>query len=75
MYKKAEASFWAAEEMNLSKDLHDWTNKLNDNERRFVSYVLVFFAALTALSTRIWSSVSQTKSKQLKLAASMVSRS
>ena len=45
MYKKAEASFWTAEEMDLSKDLHDWTNKLNDNERHFVSHVLAFFAA------------------------------
>jgi ribonucleoside-diphosphate reductase subunit M2 len=45
MYKKAEASFWTAEEMDLSKDLHDWTNKLNDNERHFISRVLAFFAA------------------------------
>ncbi|KII95244.1 hypothetical protein PLICRDRAFT_34087 [Plicaturopsis crispa FD-325 SS-3] len=45
MYKKAEASFWTAEEMDLSKDLHDWTHKLNDNERHFISHVLAFFAA------------------------------
>ena len=45
MYKKAEASFWTAEEMDLSKDMHDWENKLNDNERHFVSHVLAFFAA------------------------------
>ncbi|KAB5595432.1 Ribonucleoside-diphosphate reductase subunit M2 [Ceratobasidium theobromae] len=45
MYKKAEASFWTAEEMDLSKDLHDWDNKLNDNERHFISHVLAFFAA------------------------------
>ncbi|PAV21192.1 ribonucleotide reductase small subunit [Pyrrhoderma noxium] len=45
MYKKAEASFWTAEEMDLSKDLHDWQNKLNDNERHFISHVLAFFAA------------------------------
>ena len=45
MYKKAEASFWTAEEIDLSKDLHDWDNKLNDNERYFVSHVLAFFAA------------------------------
>ncbi|EUC57837.1 ribonucleoside-diphosphate reductase small chain [Rhizoctonia solani AG-3 Rhs1AP] len=44
MYKKSEASFWTAEEMDLSKDLHDWDNKLNDNERHFVSHVLAFFA-------------------------------
>jgi ribonucleoside-diphosphate reductase subunit M2 len=45
MYKKAEASFWTAEEMDLSKDLHDWENRLNDNERHFISHVLAFFAA------------------------------
>lgn len=45
MYKKAEASFWTAEEIDLSKDLHDWDNRLNDNERHFISHVLAFFAA------------------------------
>ncbi|KDR83867.1 hypothetical protein GALMADRAFT_236325 [Galerina marginata CBS 339.88] len=45
MYKKAEASFWTAEEMDLSKDVHDWNNRLNDNERHFISHVLAFFAA------------------------------
>jgi len=45
MYKKAEASLWTAEEMDLSKDLHDWNNRLDDNERHFVSHVLAFFAA------------------------------
>ncbi|KAG6334246.1 hypothetical protein ID866_4837 [Astraeus odoratus] len=45
MYKKAEASFWTAEEMDLSKDLNDWNNRLNDNERHFISHVLAFFAA------------------------------
>jgi ribonucleoside-diphosphate reductase subunit M2 len=45
MYKKAEASFWTAEEIDLSKDLHDWNKKLNDDERFFVSHVLAFFAA------------------------------
>ena len=45
MYKKAKASFWTVEEMDLLKDLHDWTNKLNDNECHFISHVLAFFAA------------------------------
>lgn len=45
MYKKAEASFWTAEEIDLSKDLLDWNNKLNDDERYFISHVLAFFAA------------------------------
>ena len=33
MYKKAEASFWTAEEMDLSKDKNDWDNKLTDSEK------------------------------------------
>ena len=44
-YKKAEASFWTAEEVDLSKDILDWNNRLNDNERHFISHVLAFFAA------------------------------
>merc|ERR1711972_501081 len=44
MYKKAEASFWTAEEVDLPKDLKDWEN-LKDDERYFVSHVLAFFAA------------------------------
>jgi ribonucleotide reductase beta subunit family protein with ferritin-like domain len=44
MYKKAQASFWTAEEMDLSKDVDDW-NQLTDNERHFLKYVLAFFAA------------------------------
>ena len=43
-YKKAEASFWTAEEIDLSQDLKDWDN-LNDGERHFISHVLAFFAA------------------------------
>ena len=45
MYKKAEALFWMAEEMDLSKDLYNWNNRLNDNEHHFISHVLAFFAA------------------------------
>lgn len=44
MYKKAEASFWTAEEMDLSHDQKDW-EKLNDGERHFIKHVLAFFAA------------------------------
>ena len=43
-YKKAEASFWTAEEIDLSQDQKDWNN-LNDNERHFIKHVLAFFAA------------------------------
>jgi len=44
-YKKQEASFWTAEEIDLSQDISDWENKLNDNERHFIKHVLAFFAA------------------------------
>ncbi|GLV39253.1 Ribonucleoside diphosphate reductase small subunit [Carabus blaptoides fortunei] len=44
MYKKAEASFWTVEEVDLSKDLSDW-EKLNKDERYFIKHVLAFFAA------------------------------
>ncbi len=45
MYKKAEASFWTAEEIDLSSDIRDWEKKLNDDERHFIKQVLAFFAA------------------------------
>ncbi|KAI1082293.1 ribonucleotide reductase [Whalleya microplaca] len=45
MYKKHEASFWTAEEIDLSKDLHDWNNRLNNDEKFFISHILAFFAA------------------------------
>ncbi|KAI0796570.1 ribonucleoside-diphosphate reductase subunit M2 [Abortiporus biennis] len=45
MYKQAQASFWTVEELDLSHDLPDWNNRLNEDERHFVSHVLAFFAA------------------------------
>jgi len=44
-YKKSEASFWTAEEIDLHQDLTDWTTKLNDDERYFIKHILAFFAA------------------------------
>jgi len=44
MYKKHEASFWTAEEVDLSQDNQDW-EKLSDQERHFIKHVLAFFAA------------------------------
>ncbi len=44
-YKKAQASFWTAEEIDLSPDLVDWENKLSDDERHFIKHILAFFAA------------------------------
>jgi ribonucleoside-diphosphate reductase beta chain len=43
-YKKAEASFWTAEEIDLGQDLIEW-KALNDGERHFISHILAFFAA------------------------------
>ncbi len=45
MYKKAEASFWTAEEIDLQQDMTDWENKLTKDERHFIKHVLAFFAA------------------------------
>lgn len=44
MYKKAEASFWTAEELDLAHDYKDWES-LSKDERHFVTHVLAFFAA------------------------------
>merc|ERR1719473_207560 len=44
MYKKHEASFWTAEEIDLTQDTKDW-DKLNESERHFIKHVLAFFAA------------------------------
>merc|ERR1712070_882683 len=44
MYKKHEASFWTAEEIDLSQDMKDW-EKLTDSEQHFIKHVLAFFAA------------------------------
>jgi len=43
-FKKQEASFWTAEEIDLNQDLVDWQN-LNSDERHFIKHVLAFFAA------------------------------
>jgi ribonucleoside-diphosphate reductase beta chain len=44
-YKKQEASFWTAEEIDLHHDLTDWNTKLNEDERYFIKHILAFFAA------------------------------
>ena len=44
-YKKQEASFWTAEEIDLEQDVIDWENKLNDDEKYFIKHILAFFAA------------------------------
>ena len=44
MYKKHMASFWTAEEIDLTNDINDW-NQLNHNEQYFIKMILAFFAA------------------------------
>lgn len=43
MYKKAQASFWTAEEIDLASDKNDWDD-LRPSERHFISVILAFFA-------------------------------
>lgn len=43
-YKMAQASYWTVEEVDLSQDRRDW-ERLTEQERHFISYVLAFFAA------------------------------
>lgn len=57
MYKKQEASFWTAEEVDLAQDLKDW-NGLNNGEQHFIKHVLAFFAARSVfVLSLLWSSV------------------
>lgn len=44
MYKKAVATFWTVEEVQLNQDVVDWREKLNDDERHFIKHILGFFA-------------------------------
>ena len=44
MYNKARSCFWIEKELDLSKDKFDWDNKLNSDERFFLSNILAFFA-------------------------------
>lgn len=48
MYKKAVASFWVVEEVDLSKDMVDW-NTLDANEKHFISMILAFFNQMDGL--------------------------
>ncbi len=43
-YKKAMASFWTAEEIDLYQDLADW-EQLTADEKHYISHVLAFFSA------------------------------
>lgn len=45
MYKLSVQSQWTADHVDLSKDIEDWNNKLDDNQRHFLKTILAFFAA------------------------------
>lgn len=44
-YKKHVQSFWIVEEIDLSKDVFDWRNRLSDEERYFIKHIIAFFAS------------------------------
>jgi ribonucleoside-diphosphate reductase subunit M2 len=48
MYKKQVDCFWRAEEIDLSKDLNDWT-KLTNDEQHFIKMIIAFFAGSDGL--------------------------
>ena len=45
MYKTAQSVFWVPNEVDLTKDLTDWDNVLNENEKDFILNVLAFFSS------------------------------
>ena len=60
MYKKAEASFWTTEEIDLSSDAVDW-DQLSTTEQHFIMHVLAFFAASVGIINKNLSSNFATK--------------
>lgn len=45
LYKKQQDSYWRSEEIDFSRDRHDFENVLDDDERTVVELILAFFAA------------------------------
>lgn len=45
MYKTAKSVFWVPNEVDLTKDIDDWNNVLNDDEKFFIKNVLAFFSS------------------------------
>lgn len=43
-YKDQQKVNWVVEEIDLSKDIDNWENDLNDDDRFFIMHVLAFFA-------------------------------
>jgi hypothetical protein len=74
MYKKAEASFWTAEEIDLAADATDW-DRLLTTEQHFILHVLTFFAASNGIVNENLSSNFATELHHRKPDASTASRS
>lgn len=51
MYQIAQNAFWVPNEVDLTQDLDDWANKLNDGERDFIKNVLAFFSSSDSIVT------------------------
>ena len=49
MYKRAQASFWTVDEVDLAHDLVDWNDRLTSDEQRFLTFILAFFASSDAI--------------------------
>lgn len=45
LYEQSKSAMWTVEEIDLSKDIDHWNNKLTNNERFFIKNILAFFAA------------------------------
>ena len=73
MYKKAEASIWTAEEIDLAADATDW-DRLSTTEQHFILHVLAFFAASDGIVNKNLRSNFATEVTSLEPDASMASR-
>lgn len=45
LYKEGLGNFWTVDEIDFSKDVHDWDTKLSENDKYFIKNVLAFFAS------------------------------
>ena len=43
-YEKQRDAFWVPAEVDLADDIKDWRDKLNDQQKTFITYILAFFA-------------------------------
>jgi ribonucleotide reductase beta subunit family protein with ferritin-like domain len=67
LYKKALASFWTVEEVDLAQDMKDWEG-MTPSEQYFIKHVLAFFAAadgivIENLALRFMSDVQASEAK------------